>query len=321
MLTLIKGSAFTLFVCSVLTVAVLLFVIPAASSPLIRALFNSGHIALFAVFSVVCYPKFVFLKQRFLPNLNSQAVCVLLFTVLTFCFGVAIEFIQAKVGRDSSWADVALNMLGVTAGLCVLGALKYGKTARGFLCVAVVLTACLIAFYEPYKWAKALHYRNSSFPTLVDFSNAEVNKFAQGNYGTSVRMIEMPTEESFAGGKVLQVYFSNKGVWPGWKLVYPYPDWSDYSRLSFRIFSPGKEPVDIVFRVNDELHNNHYNDRFNKSLTVKPGLNQFSIALDDIKNAPEYRTMDMSKVGQLVWFAVRPDNDFTLYFDSVVLKR
>ncbi|MGS2724238.1 hypothetical protein ACVBEJ_10875 [Porticoccus sp. GXU_MW_L64] len=322
MTPIVKGNVFTLFLCCLAVAVVLLFVTPPASSPVSRAVLNSGHIALFAVFSFFCYPKLIALTQRYFSFLKLPVVRVLFFSVLAFCFGAGIEFIQAKVGRNSSWADVALNMLGVASGLCALGVFKYGKTARGFFCVAVVLAACVVACHKPYKWAKALYQRDASFPVLVDFSSAEVNKFVQGNYGASVRVIEMaPSSGAFHSRKMLEVSFSNTDVWPGWKLIYPYPDWSGYSQLYFRVFSKENGPVNIVLRINDELHNNHYNDRFNRSLTVNPGFNEFSIALKDIKNAPEHRLMNISRVGQLVWFAVRPENNFKLYFDSVVLNK
>jgi hypothetical protein len=85
----------------------------------------------------------------------------------------------------------------------------------------------------------------------------------------------------------------------------PYPDWSGHLRLVFTIVSDLDAPLRLVVRVHDAAHDQRGKDRFNRSLTVSPGVNRFAISLDDIRRAPDRREMDMRRIRGIILFAYR----------------
>jgi hypothetical protein len=54
-------------------------------------------------------------------------------------------------------------------------------------------------------------------------------------------------------------------------------------------------------------------------LAIKPGVNQISIPLSEVQNAPNRRTMDMTRVRRLAFYADRPSGSFSIYFDAFQL--
>ena len=90
--------------------------------------------------------------------------------------------------------------------------------------------------------------------------------------------------------------------------------------FSFSIYSENTEVVNIELRINDKKHNNNYNDRFNRTFSIKSGNNNISIPLEDIAKAPESRFMDMQNMYLIVLFSAQPENEFTLYFDNFKLE-
>ena len=73
----------------------------------------------------------------------------------------------------------------------------------------------------------------------------------------------------------------------------------------FTVVSDLDEPLRVTIRVHDAAHDQRYEDRFNRTLTIAPGVNRFEIRLDDIRTAPDRREMDMSRIRGVVIFAYR----------------
>ena len=109
--------------------------------------------------------------------------------------------------------------------------------------------------------------------------------------------------------------------YPGLILREPFPDWTGYDRLEFELYSDAQVPRQMAIRINDTRHDNRYSDRFNRALTVSPGVNQFSVQLDEVRNAPQGRTMDMQSIHGIAIFAVSPRETFSVYLDGFRLTR
>lgn len=103
------------------------------------------------------------------------------------------------------------------------------------------------------------------------------------------------------------------GSYPGVSVIEPYPDWSAYKMLTLNLYSPQVHVFNLVFRVHDSQHNQEYSDRFNQALTIMPGNNRFHIPLRSIQHAPTGRDMDMSRIANVMLFAMNIDDSVTLY--------
>ncbi|MGB8719066.1 MAG: hypothetical protein WCD46_07125, partial [Desulfobacterales bacterium] len=101
-------------------------------------------------------------------------------------------------------------------------------------------------------------------------------------------------------------------------------DWRGYSALEFSVFNPGTAPLALTCRVHDRTHTTarqRYSDRFNRRITIKPGWNDISIALEEIRRAPLTRPMDLSRIDGLGLFSVRLPTPVTVYLDRVRLVK
>ena len=108
--------------------------------------------------------------------------------------------------------------------------------------------------------------------------------------------------------------------YPGIRIDEPYPDWRRFSHFQLDIFSEVTSLQSIVIRIDDHHHNNEHSDRFNKAVTISPGLNHIQIPIDDIRLAPVGREMDLSAMKAVLLFAVSPREEFILYVDNIRLE-
>jgi hypothetical protein len=111
------------------------------------------------------------------------------------------------------------------------------------------------------------------------------------------------------------------GEYPGVGIVEPYPDWSGYRRLAFTIVSDRDRPLTLVIRVHDAAHDQRYEDRFNRALSVAPGVNRFAIPLDDIRRAPDRREMDMRRIRGVLLFAYQRTQPTNVYLGPIRLEQ
>ena len=72
-------------------------------------------------------------------------------------------------------------------------------------------------------------------------------------------------------------------------------------------------------RVHDKWHNHHFSDRFNLTILVRHGWNDFTIAIEDIEKAPKERSMDLENIEGFVIFTVQSPRPRTIYLDHLYL--
>ena len=230
--------------------------------------------------------------------------------------------------RQSEISDVVHDLVGATCGLAVFFTYDQqvlGKWAqwRQFprnvilrFCVVVVLGVML----QPVVgWAYAYWDRASRFPSLLEFSSDWEMKFVEAS--DSELQVGVPPEgwKKSAEDMVGQVAFHPK-TYPGIRIDEPYPDWRGFTSFHLDIFSELSNPQPIAIRIDDLHHNNEYADRFNKVLSIMPGLNQIQIPLDAIRRSPAGRELDLSAIKMVLLFAVNPPEAFTLYLDNIRLE-
>ena len=95
------------------------------------------------------------------------------------------------------------------------------------------------------------------------------------------------------------------GRYSGLELVEPCPDWRNRTRLVFTIVSDLNAPLNLELRIHDRGHNRRFADRFNRTLTIVPGLNRVTVDLDDVRRAPGRRQMDLARIRGVMLFVTR----------------
>lgn len=267
----------------------LLFVpLPISNSIAGRTLENAGHTPLFALITLGCL---LVLRNDFG---QKGARLYLLAGLLGVATGFLTEVIQKPLARDASWGDVMSDTVGVACGLALFAlfdrqsGLRKGARAVAFL---IALT-CITMYVAPVvRMTRAYLHRNAQFPVLADFSS-RIELFWIVGYGANRRIERGALEVDF-----------DADTFPGISLHEPMPDWRHYRTLAIDVENPATESLNLGVRVHDRGRGRVYNDRFNRRFQLGAGERRIvRIPLEDIRNAPRNRRMNMAQVSDVTLF-------------------
>lgn len=107
--------------------------------------------------------------------------------------------------------------------------------------------------------------------------------------------------------------------YPGVTLTNFNPDWSGYDTLKFEVYNQEKILLNMGIRI-DDTENPPHNNRYNRSLILKPGENYVSIPLNSLFTSETNRKLDISKVHELYLFLSSPKEKRTIFLDNVRLE-
>jgi VanZ family protein len=243
--------------------------------------------------------------------------------------GVVTEVVQSfSSTRFAEWSDLLFDILGAVGALgmyMIFDPRLTGRVAiwrrapRKQLVHAGVVGLVVVALIPVLGWSYAYWDRAAKFPSLVQFSSAWEMKFVKES-NSVVQIVPPPS----GWGKprvdtVGQVVFSPKH-YSGIRIEEPYADWRGFLHFHFEVYSELARVQSLVIGIHDVHHNHEYADRFNQVVTISPGLNHIHIPLDDIRQAPVGRELDLSAIKAIRLFAISPPEEFSLYVDNIRLE-
>lgn len=270
-----------------------------ASSYLMNAIWDCGHLVFFiAIVGIV--------SKRF--DINSWRVALLI-TLAVFIGGGSIELIQAHIGRDGSWDDLLRDLTGAWLGIFLLQKNSIWSWIGRAVSVALLIPTLTTVIYE----ARFQLNINEQFPIIAGFESSIET------YGH--RSTALSDQFHTQGQYSLKVDLSTRD-YTGIVFNRLINDWSAYKSFSFDIYNPDPQVFSMTVRVNDVDHQISgwaSQDRFNRSFQLEPGWNHFSYSLEDIRNAPEHRKMDMTKIIWVEFFTRKLPAPRSVYFDNVRL--
>ncbi|WP_372987103.1 succinyl-CoA synthetase subunit beta [Marinobacter sp.] len=271
-----------------------------ASGPFYRAVWNLGHIGLFALLTFALKP-WQWLAGWRLWLATTAAVLLL---------GILIELLQSGTDRQADWHDILRNLLGVWLVLAwrPVFSRNTGVDARSWFLPVVTVILLLFELGATGTVAARQWQISHQLPLLYDFRNGNPAPFWSGSLVPSDRYTANQPQS-------LKVELGTE-TYSGISLDNLPADWRGYRQLTITLFNPDQEPLTLILRINDVTHDrgdNAYGDRFNTRLVLAPGANTFTINLDEVRNAPASRTMDMANIRRLGLFAVRLPAPRTVY--------
>jgi len=275
-----------------------------------KAAWDLGHVLVFFLLTYLALELKTFKKL----NVISQIGIVLGFTIF---MGLGIEWIQSFIGRDPEIADLRRNLEGSVLAIVLLipYQIKFFNLKRVLLFII-----SLLIIIETIPLAKAFNdewQTRDQFPVLSNLENwfdderwestashlRAQDVASQGDYSLKAEL----TTQKYSG--VYLKYFIN--------------DWSDFTTLKFSIYNPQNDPFELHCRLHDENHIKYgqaYDDRYNTILKIEPDWNHFEIPLNEIKEAPESRMIDLRQIKSLAFFVMRLKANRYIYIDNVYLN-
>jgi VanZ family protein len=262
------------------------------------SVFDAGHVLLFGL---ITWLNFRLARSIFprMPSRDHLAITILATLVIAVVTEIAQIFMPS---RDASRMDVLRDAAGSSIfALAWLSAQKANTAPR--TCRALRLSAGVIAlaFLMPVMATAELYYqRDRIFPRLVQFDGSRweqdflVTRQAKliSNARPGLRDGSLP--ETFA---LLRL---SPGVYPGFVLDEPFPDWRGFKRLEFFVYYDEDVPLHLTLRIQDRWYDGEFGDRFNREVAIHRGLQRVTIPLEDVRDAPIGRQMDLSQLRGLM---------------------
>lgn len=258
-----------------------------------RTIENAGHMPLFFL---ITFGVLLVLRE-WRPFKEGQLHRAMLYAVAGVAgigAGFLSEVIQRPLRRDASWEDVFADAVGAVCALAVhaffdrrLGARRWPKV----LAVGVVIACATIYLAPIVTMTRAYLHRNGQFPVLADF-RSPLELAWTVSFGVRREIVDGALRVEFVADE-----------FPGLSFHEPVADWSAYRMLVIDVANPEAEPLRLGLRVHEIGHGRQYNDRFNRRIELPPGARQeVRIALDDIRNGPRTRPMNMQRVSDITLF-------------------
>jgi len=281
------------------------------SSRSFKHFWDIGHIVYFALLAGL-------LSRWSLVSRMSLAWQWAIILVITLLLGVSIEFMQHGAMRTPDSRDVLRDMTGSLLVL-VFGSLgsKLQPVNWRLSLQFSVLALSLVQLWPVTKSLVDEAIARHQFPLLSGLETPfEIDRW------TGSARVSVETKASISQGKLLKLSLTTD-QYSGAALNYFDGNWASARTLKISLYNPDADPLQVTCRIHDLQHadgDEEYEDRFNRSFRLMQGWNHIEINLNEVKESPASRSMDMSRIRGLGIFVVSLPTSRTLYIDNVQLS-
>jgi VanZ family protein len=304
-----SGKSIRIAVLSAIVVALLyalLFYQPPHGGLWTQVFFDSLHVPVFGLIALgiflLWHPERSWIRRS-------------AFALLVACaLGLLSEFAQTFTSRDASVGDFVADCLGAAGTLAIAVSVFHGDRLSPTWRAASAVGGLLLLTWAlaPLATISAAYAeRNLQFPVILDPDSRFGRKLVRAQH------IRYEIVDSSADNASHARITLLAAPWPGIAVHDLSPDWSQFSALVVDIAVEGDKPLAINLRVHDTAHKDSqvFSDRFNRALELGPGRHEIRIPLDELRNAPQNREMDLTEVAELIIFGSESDagRTFRLY--------
>ncbi|MCD6378958.1 hypothetical protein J7M07_00755 [bacterium] len=204
-------------------------------------------------------------------------------------------------------------------GMLLLGKVDANnKKTENSIKISVIAILVIITSYQFFLSLTDEYIAARQFPVLASFETPfEINRWrTDGEISISNKVWEN-------GNSSLKIEFTTKMYSPV-TMRYSLGKWGEYDSLKLSFFNPDTADLKIECRIHDNehrKHNNAYSDRFNRSFVLENGWNTFAISLNDLRNAPSTRKMNLNRIKQISFFSMSLPAARTAYLDDILLVK
>ena len=242
--------------------------------------------------------------------------------------GGLVEILQIFFPGDPDIGDFIRDILGAGAflGFYMYFELSSKQALPGHSAIkrkmVLIISAILLSlsFLPGLLWAGAYLHRNKVFPLICSFDSIWERKFIE-TQDARLKSVSPPAQwNKPPGDRVgrLELFAVDH---PGFYILEPGRDWNEYKYLSFEVFSELKAPLEVQVGVEDYIGKDVDEDRFSRTILIKPGLNEINIDLEDVRNGPLFRKLNLAAIHDIYMIVFKPGDGIILYIDDIRLGR
>lgn len=319
-MTLYRNPVRSLIVLTLLAigcVVLLLFVKLPSTTLAWSAVQNVGHFFLFACLAIATIIQF----ERVLDWKFFQHG-ILTIVALTF-IGVLAEVIQIFLpGRNASSGDIGRNFAGVTTGLICYATYHYKAPIYALVPITLLVVSIFLGICHPALQLVGYALLKSGAPSVVSFEDPFINSMISTTGGAKSTLVQLKGLKSATPQRALRMDFAQE-PYNGVIMHETRGSWALTDKLALRIYNADDQTRTLKLRINDVLHNNRYEDRFNTNFYINAGENEVLIPVDKIRSLggnSNIRFMDLQKISELQLFSDTRES-FTLYLRGIWLTQ
>jgi len=238
--------------------------------------------------------------------------------------GVLSEAAQIPGPRDADLMDLIADAIGIFGALGVLALFDASICARlAPLKRWVLSVSSLLALFVTvsptlwYSYALVAQYR--ALPSLHSFEHSweRVNFTRSGR--RIVERIKTPKNWPNRGKWIAQV---EEGRRRGTLLhLYPYPDWRDYTNVSFLAASTTEASHEVKVSIRDMLPDKRNRDnQYELYISVGPQPRRYYMRINEIRDASANRKLDIAHIDSIILSVSRPGSNVELLVDDFRLE-
>jgi VanZ family protein len=273
---------------------------------------NLGHIIFFALLPLMIFSFQI--KKEFKPI--TQAAMVI---GITLILGIAVELFQYGFNRTPDMGDLTRNMIGAMIAIFFLLPTKKALSRPTLLIMKSFTVILAIAQFYPIVIALLdEHNARRYFPILADFQTPfQIHRWSESDIFSISHIPNNPENPALKANLTTDQY-------SGVSLKHFPGNWQNYQWLQFRVYNPSTEPITLTCRIHDKKHTQglqQYNDRFNNTYHITQDWNTIAINLNNVRQAPATRTMELSNIYGIGIFATRLPHPRTIYIDDLKLLK
>lgn len=267
-----------------------------------------GHVA---VFFLIGWGVWQLINAIALSR-RSKAICWI--GVVIGLAGLT-EYLQTFTdSRIASWTDIRRDLLGLALFLAFSPRLPPASPVQRqltrFACIiwlAIELIPVTV-FLQDY-WSIRRHPN-----ILADFESA--GQASRWNHGKIIQRPESDEQSLFKVPLTTDEY-------SGTSLKYLPRDWSRWSTFYLEVFCADPSPQTLHLKIDDRqtmADGNEYSMRFNTTRTLLPGWNRLTIPIDEIRNGPERRPLNLADINSVSLFFARRSQPGYMLLDNLRLE-
>lgn len=292
-------------------------VAPAQPSALVESFLHSLHGPGFAVVAAVLF----WLVGPFeWPILRYGTAAI-----AAGAIALIAELAQIPGARDAQLSDLVIDAVGVAGGLLAIATFdlqlhKLARPARRAKLAAVAGLALVVACAPGGWYLYALASQLNAEPQLLSFE-----KFWEAStyWPTDRKHLRLQAAPKGWPDSMSTVALAREsGSWGALIRIYPVPDWSTYSAVSFTAASATDKTHRLTVALRDMRgETDRYSTRVSTSVLVGPKPGRIRIALSDFHFVEGDGPIDLRHVGSFVISAFEPGGDVAVLFDDFQLER